>query len=69
MGLKLTPSVGLFICALIRLEKFRFNYGRKWHLDRMKSSIIRLPVTKTGDPDWKFMERYIKSLPYSSQIQ
>lgn len=68
-GYTLTPATALFICTVIRLEKYRFNYGRKWHLDRMRESIIRLPVTSTGEPDWNFMENYIKSLPYSSQLQ
>lgn len=67
-GFRLTPEIGLFFCTLIRLEKYRFNYGRKWHLERMRESIIKLPVTTTGEPDWGFMERYIKSLPYSSQL-
>jgi hypothetical protein len=67
-GFKLTPSIGIFICTIIRMEKYRFNYGRKWHLDRMRESVIKLPVTQTGEPDWGFMENYIKSLPYSSQI-
>lgn len=64
----LTPQIGLFIATLIRLERYRFNYGRKWHLDRMRASILRLPVTNNGEPDWAFMERYINSLPYSSQV-
>jgi hypothetical protein len=68
-GFKLTAATALFICTIIRMEKYRFNYGRKWHLERMRESVIKLPVTKTGDPDWEFMENYIKSLPYSSQIQ
>lgn len=65
---QLTPAVGLFICTLLRLEKYRFNYGRKWHLDRMKESVIRLPVLASGEPDIDYMENYICSLPYSSQI-
>lgn len=64
----MSNAIGLFLCALIRLEKFRFNYGRKWHLDRMKVSTIRLPVDADLEPDWAFMERYIKTLPYSSQL-
>lgn len=59
----------MFICALIRQEKFRFSYGRKWHLGRMKESIIRLPVDSSGEPDWAFIEAYVKSLPYSKSIQ
>jgi hypothetical protein len=58
----------MFIVALIRREKYRFNYGRKWHTERMKASKIKLPVTHVGYPDLSFMERYIKSLPFSSQI-
>jgi hypothetical protein len=59
---------GLFIVSLIKLEKYRFNYGRKWHLERMKESEIRLPVTKQGSPDIGFMEEYIKTLNYSKSI-
>lgn len=67
-GFKLTAATALFFCTIMRLEKYRFNYGRKWHLDRMRESIIRLPVLKNGNPDFAYMENYIKSLPYSSQI-
>lgn len=65
---EMTPEIALFICTVIRQEKYRFNYGRKWHLERMCESVIRLPVRRDGKPDFDFMERYIKSLPYSSQI-
>lgn len=59
----------LFLCAVIRMEKYRFNYGRKWGLERMKSSVIKLPVDSNGSPDWTFMETYIKALPFSSSIE
>jgi type I restriction enzyme M protein len=64
----LNPYIAMFICALIRKEKFRFSYGRKWHLDRMKQSVLRLPTTPSGDPNWDFIESYIKSLPHSGSI-
>ncbi len=59
---KLNPFIGLFIATIIRQEKYRFNYGRKWGKDRMKKSKIKLPM-KNGSPDYTFMEEYIKSLP------
>lgn len=65
----LSPGIALFLCALIRREKYRFSYGRKWHLERMQASTIRLPANDDGTPDWTYMENYIKALPYSSQIQ
>ncbi len=58
----------MFLCALIKTEKYRFNYGRKWHKERMEKSKIKLPVDNDGNPDWQFMESYIKSLPYSSSL-
>ncbi len=60
--------VAMFLCSLIRAEKYRFNYGRKWGIARMKESIIKLPANSSGEPDWDFMEKYIKSLPFSSSI-
>lgn len=68
-GFTLTPATALFICTVIRMEKYRFNYGRKWHLERMREAVIKLPVTDKGKPDWAYMESYIESLPYSSQIE
>lgn len=68
-GFKLTAGSALFICTVIRMEKYRYNYGRKWHLDRMRESVIKLPATPDGKPDLAYMEQYIRSLPYSSQIE
>lgn len=65
---ELTPRIAMFICSLIRKEKFRFSYGRKWHLERMKQSVLRLPITPSGEPDWAFMENYIKALPHGGSI-
>jgi hypothetical protein len=64
----LNKYIGLFICTIIELEKFRWAYGRKWRPVRMPSSIIKLPVNEKGDPDFQFMEDYIKSLPFSLNI-
>lgn len=54
---------GLFISTIIRQEKYRFNYGRKWGKEIMEKSKIKLPA-KDGKPDFEFMVEYIKSLPY-----
>jgi hypothetical protein len=60
--------IGLFLATLIRQEKYRYNYGRKWGIGRMKVSTIKLPVDSESKPDWDFMEKYIKSLNYSKKI-
>lgn len=65
---ELNQYIAMFLCSLIEKERYRWTYGRKWRPKRMPSSLIKLPVDKCGNPDWKFMEDYIKSLPYSTNI-
>jgi hypothetical protein len=65
---EMTAAIALFIASVIRLERYRFNYGRKWHLDRMRAATIRLPSTATGNPDWQYMDEFISTLPFSSQL-
>lgn len=65
---RLNKYIGLFLCAVIQNEKYRFSYGRKWHKELMERSSIRLPVDNHGAPDWKYMERYMKGIPFSSNL-
>jgi len=64
----LTVELALFLATVIRAEKYRWGFGRKWRPIRMPSSMISLPVTDAGVPDWDYMSKYVESLPYSSQI-
>ena len=65
---KMNQYSALFITSIIKMEKFRFNYGRKWNLDRMNISTIKLPADRYGKPDFEIMENYMKALPYSNSI-
>ena len=58
----------MFLVGLIRQEKYRYNYGRKWKVSHMKNTKFSLPIDDKGNIDWQFMEDYIKSLPYSSNL-
>ena len=64
----LNKYTGLFFTAILKQEKFKFNYSRKMGTDRLKQLKIKLPTNKTGQPDFEYIEKYIKSLPYSSSI-
>ena len=66
-GVPFNKYIALFVCAVLRQEKYRYSYGRKWVLDSMKSTIIKLPE-KSGKPNWSYMEDYMKSLPYGDRI-
>jgi hypothetical protein len=53
---------GLFVASVIMYDRYRWGYGRKWRPSRMKNSHIKLPADTFGNPDWKWMENYIKTL-------
>ena len=59
--------IAMFLVTIINQEQYRYNYGRKCSQDRMEKGSIKLP-SKDGNPDWGFMENYIKSLSYSSNL-
>ena len=67
-NITLNKYIAMFLILLIRNENYRFNYGRKWRIERMRYTKIKLPILKNGSPNWQFMEDYIKSLPYSSNL-
>ncbi|PAF53819.1 hypothetical protein BKH42_03565 [Helicobacter sp. 13S00482-2] len=60
--------IALFLSTIINLEHHRFSYGRKASQTRLKKLSIKLPVDKENNPDWEFMENYIKTLPYSLSL-
>ena len=64
---KINKFVGLFIKTILQLEKYRFNYSRKMGSDRLSQFKIKLPSIN-NQPNFQFMEEYIKSLPYSAEI-
>ncbi|WP_302429783.1 restriction endonuclease subunit S [Fusobacterium varium] len=67
-GYTLNRNIALFLCSILKLNKWKFNYGRKWTLDKMNSTIIYLPVTNTKNPDWEYMDNFIGKL-YSGDIK
>lgn len=66
---RLSREASLFVCTLIRRERYRFSYGRKWSLDGMRRARIRLPVTPPGDPDWVWIQSFVMSLPFSGALR
>jgi len=60
---------GLFIATIISKNKYKYNFGRKAFRKNYSNDKIKLPVDNESNPDWQFMEDYIKSLPYSCSLQ
>jgi hypothetical protein len=68
ISFELNKYSSLFLITVLSKLKYKYAYGRQVRLMRLPLEKIRLPVDKNGNPDWQFMEDFIKSLPYSSAI-
>ena len=58
----------LFISTVMKLEQYRYSYGRKAKNGKVNNTKIFLPIDDFGNPNWEYMEQYIKSLPYSKYL-
>lgn len=65
----MSPEIGLFLCCILRSNMWRFGAERRYSEKRVMPFEIKLPATSTGEPDWNFMELYMRSLPYSDLIK
>ena len=54
----------LFMKGLILQQKSKFLYAYKFNEKRMKNQSIMLPVDSKGNPDYSYMEQYIKNIFY-----
>jgi hypothetical protein len=66
--------IGLFLVTILDLERFKYSFGRKLNLFNLQQTKIKLPVIKnieTGqiEPDYNFMENYIKSLQSYEKLE
>lgn len=57
-----SKEVYLFMAAIIRRQKEKYSYGYKFGEKRMIRQKILLPVNDSGDPDYEYMEQYIKNM-------
>lgn len=64
---KMNKYIAMFICTIMNFHNFKYTYGRKIIGTRYIDDVIKLPAL-SNEPDWQFMENYIKSLPYGDRI-
>ena len=51
-----------FMKTIILQQKEKYNYGYKFNETRMRRQKIMLPVTDSGEPDFDYMEAFVKNL-------
>lgn len=58
----LNRNNALFICSVIRSSANGFGYTDLLNGENLKSLTIKLPKDKTGQPDWAYMEEYMRKM-------
>lgn len=66
---EMSKYIKFFIATIINQDRYKYAYGRQYRQKSFIKHKIKLPVDANGNPDWQFMEDYIKSLPYSKNIE
>ena len=61
--------VKMYLVTQLKKLKIKYAYGRQVRLKRLTEEFIYLPTDINGNPDYVFMENYIKSLAYSKSIE
>ena len=59
---KANKYVYLFLTTVLEQQGSNFNFNREINDLRIKKMRIMLPVTDSGEPDYQFMEDYIREL-------
>ena len=60
----LNKYTGLFISCCSDLNQSKYSHAYSRNLLRLSRDKVFLPVTQCGEPDYQFMEDYMKSLMY-----
>lgn len=65
---KMSDSIKQFITCILDATFIRkYSYEEKCSADKAKNEIIKLPVTSNGEPDWNYMEKYMKRIEEKTQ--
>jgi len=71
---KLRPTVqskyaSIFIATQITAQRGKYSYGYKMGTGRLKQQKIMLPVDEREQPDWNYMEQYVKQRINTLKLQ
>ena len=59
---ELNKYIAFYICALLRMNKYKCAYGRVLSGERLQLEQISLPVNEDGNPNWIFIENKCKEI-------
>ena len=64
----MNETIGNFLCSLFRKEGEKYSWGGfKYSVDIVRETRLHLPATSDGQPDWDYMESYMKAVMEESE--
>ena len=66
-GVVLNKYTAMFIKTIWRKNAYKYDYNRPAIKENIVKTSLILP-SKNGKPDWEYMEKFIKKLPYGDLI-
>ncbi|WP_034907610.1 restriction endonuclease subunit S [Campylobacter ureolyticus] len=55
-----SKEIYLFLTSRLNILKYKYSYGKQLRPNRLNRDRIMLPIDSNSNPNWKFMEDYIK---------
>ncbi len=66
---KLNSFIGTFITTVADKVRGKYNFGYKRSGNRLAKEKLLLPQTKNQEPDYQYMENYMKQLEYDKLVK
>jgi len=64
----INENIAMFLCGAIeKTAKHKASYGYLFNSNRLENGKIMLPITTDGQPDYQFMEDYIKEIMHKKR--
>lgn len=61
--ININKNIGLFLCCILERKIFgKYTFSNMCNKRRLQNESIRLPITSFGEPDYVYMENYMKYL-------
>lgn len=65
----LTENIALFLAPLFWEAGRPYSFGDKWGKDVMENDCLVLPVNASSDPDWAYMDEYMRDVMERAQSE
>ena len=65
----MTETIGLFLVSVIRnVNEGLYSFGESWTGNRLMDTMLPLPATPDGQPDWAYMDAYMSEVLKKEEV-